>query len=451
MGNAKAKQPKTAALGEESVSRLIMKFSAATLAGLLLNAVYVLIDALFVSWGVGDDAMGGVSVVFPFVLLQGAVSTAVGGGAASIVSRRFGEKRFAEAGEVTVNAMLVFYGSAIITTLLGFLLLDPILSLLGVTAELYPYARQFFIILLAGNVFSTGFSSIIRAEGRMLYGMLIWIIPISVNILLDALFILRFGWGVRGSALATTLCQFVSFCMWVLFAVRFSSQTFRGARPRLKTIADILSTGLPSLVQMGSLSVSTTILNNVLGDAGGSAGISTFAYISKLLTFAVIPFTAVTQALAPVLGFNYGAKNAARVKKTVRFCIGISLFYAAAAALLLAGIPKILMGIFTDDETIITLGVNGLRRVAPSLLFMPLPMLSGAVFQAVGQKLRALLMYSANLLLLIPFAFLLERRLGLNGVWLAYTAASAGTGLLAPAVILPAVRKMSDSFTRNID
>ncbi len=444
MGDLKIKQPKSAALGEENIPRLILKFTSAALTGLLLNAVYVLIDALFVSWGVGDDAMGGVSVVFPFVLLQGAVSTAVGGGAASIVSRRFGEKRFAEAGKITVNAMLIFYGSAVITTLLGFLLLDPILNVLGVTGELYPYARQFFIILLAGNVFSTGFSSIIRAEGRMLYGMLIWVIPISINILLDAVFILGLSWGVRGSALATVLCQFISFSMWVIFAARFSSQSFRGARPSLKTAADILATGLPSLVQMGSISVSTTVLNNTLGDAGGTEGINAFAYIGKILVFAVVPFTAVTQALAPVLGYNYGAKNTVRLRKTIRFCTLISLLYAVCAALLLMSVPKSLMSVFTDDDAIIALGVNGLRRIAPALLFMPLPMLSGAVFQAVGHKLRALLMYAVNLLLLIPLALLLESRFGLNGVWLAYTAAAVGSGLLALAVILPAVRKMID-------
>lgn len=113
--------------------------------------------------------------------------------------------------------MLAFYSSAILITILGLALLNPLLEVMGVTGELLPYAKQYFTILLAGNVFSTGFSSIIRAEGKMLYGLLIWVIPISINIALDAVFILVLGWGVRGSALATVICQFVSFSMCVLF------------------------------------------------------------------------------------------------------------------------------------------------------------------------------------------------------------------------------------------
>ena len=157
----------TAALGEEPVPRLVLRFAATTMAALLLNAVYTLTDTLFVSWGVGENAMGGVSVVFPFVILQGAISTALGGGAASIISRKLGEGKKQEAGEVTLNAMLAFYSSAILITILGLALLNPLLEVMGVTGELLPYAKQYFTILLAGNVFSTGFSSIIRAEGKI--------------------------------------------------------------------------------------------------------------------------------------------------------------------------------------------------------------------------------------------------------------------------------------------
>lgn len=150
-------QPKTTALGEEAIPRLVLRFAATTLAALLLNAVYTLTDALFISWGVGENAMGGVSVVFPFVILQGAISTALGGGAASIISRKLGEGKKQEAGEVTLNAMLAFYSSAIFITILGLALLNPLLEGMGVTGELLPYAKQYFTILLAGNDFPPAF------------------------------------------------------------------------------------------------------------------------------------------------------------------------------------------------------------------------------------------------------------------------------------------------------
>jgi Na+-driven multidrug efflux pump len=219
------------ALGRESIPRLMLKYTSATLIALLLNAVYNLTDTLFVSWGVGDNAMGGVSVVLPFVLLQGAISTAVGGGAASIVSRKLGAGKTDEAGKTTFNAMVVFYLTALIITATGFALINPLLNLFGVTAELYSAAKNYFIIILAGNVFSTGFSSIIRAEGKMLYGTLIWIIPITINIILDAIFIFALGWGVRGSAAATVICQFTSFLMCILFFTKYTSQNIRVVKP----------------------------------------------------------------------------------------------------------------------------------------------------------------------------------------------------------------------------
>lgn len=424
-------QPKTTALGVEAIPRLVLRFAATTLAALLLNAVYTLTDALFISWGVGENAMGGVSVVFPFVILQGAISTALGGGAASIISRKLGEGKKQEAGEVTLNAMLAFYSSAILITILGLALLNPLLEGMGVTGELLPYAKQYFTILLAGNVFSTGFSSIIRAEGKMLYGLLIWVIPISINIVLDAVFILVLGWGVQGSALATVICQFTSFCMCVLFFLRFTTQSFKGAKCSGRRMREILAIGLPSLIQIGSLSIISVLLNNLLRETGGTLGVNTYAYLSKIITFAVMPFTAVTQALSPIVGYNYGAGKLERVKKTVRFCAMLSLGYALAALTLIEAFPHAFLRVFTISPEILSLGIGSLRILAAALLFMPLPMLSGAAFQAVGQKGWAFVMYASNLIFLIPAAFCMASRFGINGIWWAYVVANIGASLLA--------------------
>lgn len=436
--NTGVKQPaKTDALGQDSVPSLILRFAATTLAALVLNSVYTLTDTLFVSWGVGDHAMGGVSIVFPFTILQGAIATAVGGGAASIVSRKLGAKKKEEAGAVTLNAMLTFYLSAVMITIAGFIFMNPLLRMMGVTDDLYPYAKEYFTILLAGNVFSTGFSSIIRAEGKMTYGMLIWVIPISINILLDALFILVLGWGVKGSAIATVACQFTSFAMSILFFTRFTKQKLRGAKPSLRRAGEILATGFPSLIQMGSLSVISMLMNNSLGGVSGSLGITAFACISKLVTFGLAPFTAMTQALAPVVGYNHGAGSRARVTAAIRFSAAVCMIYAAALFILTEAFPGLLLRMFTQDAELIAFGVKGLRITAAAFLFAPFPMLAGAVFQALGQKLMALLMYASNLIFLIPLALLLPARMGVNGIWLAYVAANGAAALLV--VLLAAI------------
>jgi len=429
-------QAKAEKMTNEKIPKLVLSFAATTLVALILNSVYNLTDTLFVSWGVGDHAMGGVSVVFPFVILQSAIATALRGGAASLVSRKLGEGKSGEAGEITLNAMLVFYITAAITTALGFALMNPLLKLMGVTDELYEYAKQYFIIVLAGNVFSTGFSSIIRAEGKMVYGLLIWVIPITLNIILDAVFILVLGWGVKGAAAATVCCQFASFIMSVLFFSKFTAQNFKGARLKWKRIGEIIEIGLPSLVQMGSLSIMTLILNNALSIVSGTLGVTAFGYISKIITFGLVPFTAVTQALSPIVGFNHGAGNSDRVRKTVSFCALISLVYAVFALIVAEAIPEYMLMIFTKNSAIIETGARGIRIIAAALLFAPMPMLLGAAMQAEGRKLWALIMYASNLIFLLPPVFIMGKYLGLDGIWLSYVIAGVCSTILAVIKLL---------------
>jgi putative MATE family efflux protein len=435
------KSAKTEAMGKEKIPKLVMSFALTTLAALVLNTVYNLTDTFFVSWGIGDNAMGGVSVVFPFVILQGAVSTAVGGGAASLVSRKIGEGKNAEAGEITLNAMLVFYITAALSTAVCFIFLDPLLKIMGATEELYPYAKEYFVIILAGNVFSTGFSSIIRAEGKMLYGLLIWVIPMSVNIILDAVFILVLKWGVAGSAAATVFCQFASFAMCVVFFKKFTVQSFSGAKLKFGHVAEIIRTGLPSLVQMSSLSVMYIFMNNALKDAGGTLGINAFAYMSRLITYSAVPFTAAAQALAPIVGYNYGAGNKERVKKTVDFCIFISFVYAVAALIVCEAVPQYLLRIFTADADIINAGANGMRIVSAALPFIPLPLLAGAAMQAMGKKIWPLLFYAANLVFLIPLSVLMAKHMGINGIWWAFAVSAACATVFASVKMIFVLRK----------
>jgi putative MATE family efflux protein len=423
-------------LAEGNIPRLLLSFATTTLIALLLNSVYNLTDTLFVSWGVGDNAMGGVSIVFPFVILQSAISTAVGGGAASIISRKLGEGKNKEAGDVALNAMLTFYITAVTITVTGLIFMEPVLKLMGVTGDIYPYAREYYIIILLGNVFSTGFSSIIRAEGRMLYSLLIWVIPISINIILDAIFILGLKWGVRGSALATVICQFTSFVMSVLFFTRLTSLDFKGAKFKGRKIGEIIGIGLPSLVQMGSMSIMFLILNNIMSKAGGTLGVNTFAYVTKIIAFIVVPFTAIAQALAPIVGYNYGANNRQRVSDSMKFSILISIIYALIALLITELTPAGLIKLFTDSKEIISLGTKGLRIVSLTVLFTPFPILAGASFQAIGRKLSAGVMYILNLIFLLPAAFLLSSQFGVSGIWWAYVIASVCASFTAILIVL---------------
>lgn len=420
-------------LGSDSIPKLVFSFFITAFMGLMLNTVYNLTDTLFVSWGVGDTAMGGISIVFPFTLIQGAISTTIGGGAAVLVSRKLGEGDYSESGKITINAMAVFYITAIITSVIGLIFLSPILKALGAGEEIFDYAKDYFFIILIGNVFSTGFSSIMRAEGKMLYSMAIWVLPITVNIVLDAVFILVLGYGIKGSAIATVISQFCSFLMCVLFFTRYSSQNFRQAKLQLKKIKEILIIGLPSLVQMGSLSILIIVMNKVISANVGDDGIITFGYMSKLITFAIAPFLAITQSISPIVGYNYGEKKLDRVNKTTNFCLIISLVVAIIILIIAESIPKYLMMIFTDSANIINMGATGLKIVSISVLFMPLPMIVASHMQATGKTFWALFLYGANTMFIILPSILMGKYLGIRGIWWSYVIASAIPAVIAMA------------------
>lgn len=426
--SAESKQDR---LVSENIFKLLLSFSVTTLASLLFNTLYSLTDALFVSHAVGDDAFGGVSIVFPFVLFQSAVATAVGGGASSIVSRKLGEKDPSGAGEATLNAMFTFYATAILTTILGFIFMNEVLILFGVTEELMPFARTYFSVILAGNIFSTGFSSIIRAEGKMKYSLLIWVIPITVNIALDALFILVFNWGVLGSAAATVACQFVSFSMSMLFFTKFTSQKIKGAKISLKKIGEVIVIGLPALIQTLALSIIAIIINNVIKDVGGTPAINAYSYANKVITYLIMPITAFSQALSPIAGYNYGAKNYGRVKEAVRAAIALSVVYAIIAYAVIAIFSDSLLRLFTTSEDTIIMASSCLTILALSIFVQPVSNVLGVTFQTLGKKYVATLIFCSTLAFVIPLSLILSKSFALTGVWYSTVIANALSAVVA--------------------
>lgn len=380
-------------LGTAPVHKLVLSFMLTALAGLLLNTVYSLTDALFVAHAVGDDAMGGISAVYPFVILQSALATAVGSGAAVLVALRLGEGDKKGAGSATLSAMTVFYAVSGAGTIVGFCVLDKLLAAMGATGVLYEHAKDYFIVILAGNVFSTGFSSVIRAEGGNLYSLLIWVIPILLNIVLDAVFILALGLGVTGSALATVIAQMTSFSMSVFFFARLSVQNFKGARPSLAAAARVALTGLPALIQTGGLSVMIALVNSRLAE--NPSALTAFGYASRLLTYAIIPVTAAAQALPPVLGYNFGAGLGRRAARSVSAAFALAMAGAAFMLILAEAAAEPLIGIFTRDKELVEAGADCLRVIAAALPLVPAALIPGAALQATGRKSAATLLYAA--------------------------------------------------------
>lgn len=418
----------------KAIPGLILSYSSATFFALFFDALYNIIDTLFISHGVGDDAMGGVSVVFPFMIIQAGIAQMVGGGAAALAAKHLGEKDYKKAGSVTANAMLIFYSTAVITTLIGFLFMSPILKLTGVTTNILPYAKEYLSIILIGNVFSTGFSSIIRAEGRMGYSLAIWLIPTAVNIALDYVFINLLNMGVKGAALATVIGYFTSFLMSVIFFTKISCQDFSEIKINRQTAKDIVVIGIPTLIQMSSMSLIFLLMNRLLSKFGGSVGINIFAYLSKIATLAIVPINSVAQAVSPIIGYNHGADNRARIKSTLNFGLLITEAYAVIALIAVMIIPDYFISIFTDNSEIIRDGAVALQIISPALILMPIVIILSSYFQSTGKKAKAIISSASILIFLLILLAVLPQIFSLTGIWLSIPIACLLSALLSVSI-----------------
>lgn len=409
-------------LGTASIGRLLLEMSSQTTFALMVYAIYTVTDVYFLSKGVGPLAAAGASIIAPVLMMLGAVATTVGAGGASVVSRALGARDTEKASRAVAASHLIFWTAALTLSVLGTVFIEPLVGLLGATEAIKPYATEYGRIIFLGAITSTGFSAIIRADGSARFATLIWVIPVTVNLVLCWLFIMELGMGAAGAALATVCGQGVSALMGVYFFF------FRRDRPyRLKAkyftpnwplIGEIVLIGLPSLVKNLSASVLAVVMNNLLKGMGGDTALSMFAVVNRLYAALAVPQMGVVQAMQPIVGYNFGLQNLGRVWQTVR----LSLLTVGGYGLLVCGVcllfPGQLLSLLSDDAAVISAGVEALRWMALAYPLLGVSMVVATVFQSLGFPGKALTLTLGGIVLVkLPVLLLSAHVLGLMGIW----------------------------------
>ncbi|HOO27880.1 MAG TPA: MATE family efflux transporter [Lachnospiraceae bacterium] len=425
---------------------MLWKMSVPSILGVLAYNLYNIVDTIFISKGAGIDAIGGVAVSFPLFLLLSAVSSTLGNGAASVISRALGNKDPEKAEKAAANTFALFYLIAILITVTGLLFLKPLLYSMGVTEELMPYAQRYTRIILFGAVTSTGFSSLIRAEGNSRYAMYIWVIPLSVNILLDPIFIFGFRMGVTGAAAATVAAQIISAGMSIYYfylskksSLRLKPEHFI---PDKELLREIILIGIPSFLQMTGYSFSIILVNQILKKYGGNLYISTYGIVSKINTFLLIPVMGLVQGLQPVIGYNKGADRPDRIKEALKKASAAAGGYGLAAYGVIMLFSSQLLQIFTSDSVVIGRGAVILQIVNIGIVCTALQYIQSVYFQAIGKKLLSLLVVLSNqVICFIPALLFLSGRYGLTGVWYAFPVSSVLALLISTVVLFRTFRE----------
>ena len=426
---------------ETPVGRLLWKMSGPSVIGVMAYNLYNIFDTVFVSRGAGTDAVGGVAVSFPLFIFLSAVSSTLGSGAASVISRALGEGDREKAAKTAANTFGLFYAAALLITAAGLLWLDELLHFMGVTDTLMPYARLYTKIILLGAVTSTGFSSIIRAEGSSRYAMYIWVIPMGANIMLDCTLIFGFQMGVVGAAVGTVAGQGISMAMSIYYFY-FSGKSVLCIRlshfiPDFRLLGEVIAIGIPSFLQLCGQSVALIIVNQFLRRYGGDLAITSYGIVNRIVVFFLFPVQGIAQGLQPVIGYNKGAGREDRGRKALRTASVMTEIYGIAAYLLTIFLAEIFMWLFTPELPVVHTGGHILRIVNASLLFSGIQSMQTTCFQAAGKPVMSLILsLCGQVLCFVPAVAVLSGLYGMEGVWYAFPVSSLAALVISSILLM---------------
>ena len=424
-------------LGEGSIPRLLLTFSAPAIVGMVAQAVYNVVDRIFIGQAVGPLGIAGATVSFPFMLIVMAFGMLIGFGATALVSIRLGEQKKSEAEQVLGNALVLLVAVALLLTTVGLVFLDPILRMFGASEEVLPLARDYLQIIVLGTVIQCvafGLNAVIRGEGNPRIAMVTMLIGALLNTILDPIFLFGFGWGMRGAATATVLSQAVS-AIWVLghFLSGRSVLTLhaRNLRLRWPVCTSIVTIGSAMFAMQIAASVVNGVLNNQLRLHGGDLAISAMGIVHAVAFFIAMPIFGINQGAQPIMGYNYGALRFDRVKKTLQTAILFATTICVSGFVVVMLFPSQVIWLFNrEDEALMRVGTHAIQVCLLMFPIVGFQIVSTSYFQAVGKPKQAMLLgLSRQVLLLIPAIMILPRYFGLNGIWMALPAADLGSSI----------------------
>ena len=413
-------------LGTEPIGKLLIQYSVPAIIAMTVTSLYNIIDSIFIGHGVGALAIAGLAITFPLMNLVVAFCTLVGIGGATISSIFLGQKDKVRATEVVHNVLIMCIINAVCFGGLTFLFLDSILLFFGASHDTLPYARDFMQVILLGTPITyvfIGLNNVMRATGYPRKAMFSSLLTVGCNIILAPIFIFSFDWGIRGAALATVVSQTVAM-VWVLvhFANKKNFIHFdrRYSRLKVRVVAKIFSIGMSPFLMNVCACVVVIFINNALQHTGGDLAIGAYGIVNRTLMLFVMIVMGITQGMQPIVGYNYGAKQYERVRKTLRYGITAGVVVTTVGFVLsVALFPHAIVAMFTTSEELVDLSVTGLRISCAMFPFVGCQIVISNFFQSIGRApVSIFLSLSRQLLFLLPLLLILPTYWSTNGVWL---------------------------------
>lgn len=409
-------------LGMIPIPKALITLGVPIMIGMLINALYNLVDAYFVG-GLGESPMGAISIVFPLGQVVVGLGLMFGAGASSYLSRLLGKGDNDTANKATSTALYssLFIGTIII--IFATIFLKPILTLLGATETIMPYALiygRIYVISCIFNVFNVTMNNIVASEGAAKTTMCALLLGAVLNIGLDPVFIYVFDMGVAGAAIATAISQFVSTLVYLIYVLRKGSAftfSIKAFKPTKKIYAEILKIGIPTLIFQLLTSLSIVLINraaNGYGDAA-IAGMGAVTRVTSIGTLVVFGFL---KGFQPIAGFSYGAKNFNRLREAIKTSIIWSTIFCVVVGLLMALLSTQIISKFANGNIdLISVGKKSLFANGLSFFLFGFYTVYSSLFLALGKGTKGFILGACRQgICFIPVIILLPKICGINGI-----------------------------------
>ena len=443
-------------MGAAPMWRLLLKMAFPPMLAIIVMALYSIVDRAFIGNVVGVDALSGLSAAFPIQMASVAIGLLTGLGGMSVVSRALGARDSLRASRVIGSSLAILIPVYLVAVAAGLTHLDDLAGWMGASAHTIEYADQYLAIILPGSLLTMvamTLNNLLMAEGRPATATIVLAGGAIVNVALDAVFILVFGWGVTGAAVATVLAQALAvlYGAWFYLSGRSALRiTADALLPRFPLMREILALGAPICIIEIARSIVVVVINNILSQyPGGDGYIALFGVINAVLEFALAPFIGAALAYLPLAAYNYGAGYYHRVRQAIwQSCLGATVGGAIMVAVILP-VAGHIVTLFSTREALPAESGIALRIALLALPIVGIEFISSIAFQALGMAWPSVVLTIAQrVVLLLAWVFGLSHVFGVWGVWWSFPATDLGAMLLGLGALI-LVWKRVDRWGRH--
>ena len=441
----------TLELGTRPVGRLLMQYAIPAIIAMTASSLYNMVDSIFIGQGVGALAISGLAITFPLMNLSAAFGAAIGVGASTCISVKLGQKDYKTAENILGNTVVLntIIGLAFAVTTLLFL--DPLLLFFGASEQTIPYARDYMVIILAGNIFTHhyfGLNAVLRAASKPKAAMYATIFTVVLNTILDPLFIWVLGLGIKGAAYATILSQ-ITALMWQikLFSNKSELLHFQKGTYRLKSdiVKNIIGIGISPFAMNVCACLVVIFINNGLARYGGDMAVGAYGIVNKIAFIFVMIVMGINQGMQPIAGYNFGALLFDRMMKSVKYSMISATAVTTSGFLIAMLMPYPCARLFTSDSELIDISVRGLRITLMSFPIVGYQMVITNFFQSIGKaKISIFLSLSRQMLILLPLLAILPPLFKTDGVWISMPISDTISAIIAGVMMVVYMRKFSE-------